>query len=77
MINESPIDTKEMINMTNTIPRNSPFRMSYPLVQPDDAHWTDRVVTEGHAEYCRTWGHAKYIVDEVVQGFCPRCGDTL
>ena len=76
MINESPIDTKEMIEMT-TIPKNSPFRMSYPAVASDDAHWTDRVVTEGHAEYCRTWGHAKYIVDEVVQGFCPRCGDTL
>ena len=76
MINESPSNTKEMIEMT-TIPKNSLFRMSYPLVQPDDAPWTDRVVTEGHAEYCRTWGHAKYIVDEVDKGFCPRCGDTL
>lgn len=60
---------------TTPIPYNSPFGREFPLAAAEDAHWTDRVVTEGHAQYCQTWGHATYKIDGKDQGFCPRCGD--
>lgn len=34
------------------------------------------VVTQGHADYCTTNGHATYKVDNVDQGMCPRCGEV-
>lgn len=41
--------------------------LDYPAVD-------GRVVTQGHADYCATHGHAKYVKDGVPQGMCPRCG---
>jgi hypothetical protein len=34
------------------------------------------VVTERHANICRTQGHARHSVDGVDTGSCPRCGDV-
>lgn len=53
------------------------YRMSFPLAQPEDAHWGDTVVTEGHAQYCREYGHATYTEDGVTRTYCPRCGDAV
>lgn len=53
----------------------SPYAKSFPLAQPADAHWTDTVITQGHVDYCKEHGHAKYIIDGVDQGRCPRCGE--
>lgn len=50
------------------------FRNSFPAAQPASAHWTDRVVTEGHAAACDEFGHADWIVDGVTLDRCPRCG---
>lgn len=58
-------------------PAASQFATSFPVAAPADAPWFERVVTEGHAAYCREHGHATYTVDGVVQDYCPRCGDNL
>lgn len=48
--------------------RNSHWATDFPLTKGG-------YVREGDAEYCRTFGHAKYwVIDEVEQGICPRCG---
>lgn len=49
------------------------YRDSYPLLAPEDAHWTDSVVQQGHADYCDAYGHA----DARVNGRCARCGDIV
>lgn len=54
----------------------SDYRTSFPAAAPESAHWTDRVVTEGHVAACREFGHAKTIVDGVDQHRCPRCGES-
>ena len=46
------------------------YALSYPAV-------TGGTVTQGHADYCQSNGHAAYVIDGVDQGFCPRCGDAL
>ena len=43
------------------------YRMDYPV--PDG-----RTVCQGHADACETFGHATYTIDNVTQGWCPRCG---
>ncbi len=43
------------------------FKMSYPAINGE-------TVTQGHADYCATNGHATYIKDDVESQFCPRCG---
>ncbi len=53
------------------------YRNSFPLAQPEDAHWTDRVVTQGHADYCAEYGHATWTQDGITRTFCPRCGDAV
>lgn len=53
------------------------YATSFPLAAAEDAHWTERVVTEGHANYCREHGHATRTVNGVVSPNCPRCGDPL
>lgn len=55
----------------------SPYAKSFPLAQPDDAHWTDTVVTQGHVEYCAAHGHATNVVSGVLQPLCPRCGEAI
>lgn len=60
--------------MTNT---DSRFANSFPLAAPADAHWTDTVVTQGHADYCAAHGHADFAIDGRGQSYCPRCGDDL
>lgn len=52
----------------------SPYAASFPLTAPADAHWTDTVVTQGHADYCAAHGHATWTDDGVDMGRCPRCG---
>ena len=32
------------------------------------------VVTQGHANYCASQGHASWIANGVDTGFCSRCG---
>jgi hypothetical protein len=48
----------------------------FPAAAPEDAHWTDRTVKQGHADYCAQWGHATWTVDGADMGRCPRCGDS-
>lgn len=50
------------------------YAASFPVAAPADAHWTDRTVKQGHADYCAAHGHAEWIVDGVDQHRCPRCG---
>lgn len=52
----------------------SAYAASFPVAAPADAHWTDRTVKQGHADYCAAYGHAEWIVDGVDQHRCPRCG---
>lgn len=56
---------------------SSPYAKSFPLAQPADAHWTDTVVTQGHADYCAAHGHATWVEDGVTRDRCPRCGDII
>jgi hypothetical protein len=51
--------------------RDSLYGAERPAAQPDDAHWTDTVVSQGHADYCAAWGHAARV------GRCGRCGDIV
>jgi predicted RNA-binding Zn-ribbon protein involved in translation (DUF1610 family) len=44
--------------------------LSYPALNGE-------VVTEAHAAYCRTNGHAKHTVDGIVQMHCPRCDEVI
>lgn len=46
------------------------YKDSFPLAEPDDAHWTDRVIKEGHVGACKIWGH------EDRMGICKRCGEV-
>lgn len=50
---------------------DSHWRDETPAAMPDDAHWTDTVVCQGHADYCAAWGHAAGSFR------CPRCGEVL
>lgn len=54
--------------------RHAQYARDFPLAKGESAHWTDRIVTEGHAAYCRTFGHAFWEIDGVRQDICPRCG---
>jgi hypothetical protein len=68
-----------MDRLKERMPKDSPFARSFPItVNRDDPdyRWTDSVVTQGHADYCRIWGHATYTLDGVAQVRCPRCGDN-
>lgn len=51
------------------------FANTFPAAASESAHWTERVVTQGHADYCRNHGHANWTVDGVVLPTCPRCGE--
>jgi hypothetical protein len=60
------------------MPKDSPFGRTFPAAanaDADDYHWTDSVVTQGHADYCTIWGHATWTHDGVTLPRCPRCGD--
>ena len=46
----------------------SHYATSYPTLDPEG------IVTEGHAAYCRTHGHASYKYNGIVSDYCPRCG---
>lgn len=52
------------------------YANSFPAVSNSD-DWTDRVITQGHADYCNEHGHATYTKDGIVQDFCPRCADKI
>src|SRR4051812_10693552 len=43
-------------------------KLDYPALD-------NRPVTEAHARYCKTNGHATHVVDETVVAMCPRCGE--
>jgi len=62
-------------NLT-TPAKDSSFGRTFPVAAGPDAHWTDTVVTQGHADYCILYGHATWTVDGVALIRCPRCGDT-
>lgn len=55
---------------------HTPYAASFPAASTSE-HWVDRVVTQGHADYCKAHGHATHTIDGVVQPQCPRCGDVL
>jgi hypothetical protein len=61
---------------TLDIPKDSPFARTFPAAAPSDAHWTERVVTQGHADYCKIWGHATWTHDGEALIRCPRCGNN-
>jgi hypothetical protein len=54
---------------------NSHFAKEFPAISTSD-DWTDRVICQGHADYCEEYGHAKHTVNGIVQDRCPRCGDS-
>lgn len=49
--------------------RRASYARSFPAVTPGE------VVTEGHAQWCRDFGHATHAVAGVVQPRCPRCDE--
>jgi hypothetical protein len=53
------------------------FLRSYPAA-PTLNSWTDswveNVITQGHVDCCKEFGHAMFTVDGLIQDFCPRCG---
>ncbi|WP_460802278.1 hypothetical protein [Microbacterium sp. GXF6406] len=52
----------------------------YALSTKDpDAHWTDTVVSQGHADYCATYGHATFAVASTgkLSERCGRCSELL
>lgn len=49
------------------------FAASFPAVSTSD-HWTDRVIKQGHVDYCAENGHATHTIDGIEQERCPRCG---
>ena len=51
--------------------RHHRYAASYPAVSQSD-DWEESVVTQGHADYCRDYGHA-----HAVNGVCARCGEVL
>lgn len=51
------------------------YATSFPAASDSD-YWGDRLVTQGHADYCADHGHATWTRDGVDVGRCPRCGDT-
>lgn len=53
---------------------SSPFARSFPAISTSE-NWHDRVVCQGHADYCAENGHASHTIDGIVQPRCPRCGD--
>ena len=48
-------------------PSERRFAISHPVPTGD-------IVMQGHADFCRDYGHATWTVDDVPQGICPRCG---
>jgi hypothetical protein len=44
-----------------------------------EAHWSDTVVAQGHADYCAAYGHSAFIADITGKQSerCGRCGDLL
>lgn len=53
-----------------------PYAMSFPVAAPASAHWADRAVKQGNADYCAIKGHASWVEDGVDKGICPRCGEV-
>ena len=51
--------------------RHALYLDSFPAASTSE-DWLDRIVTQGHADYCRDYGHA----DAGSAEFCPRCGDA-
>lgn len=45
------------------------YAMDYPVA-------TGGTVTQGHADYCATHGHATWTADGVTHPLCPRCGEA-
>lgn len=44
-------------------------RMDYPVPY-------GRPVTEAHVKICNEYGHVSYVVNNIDQGSCPRCGEV-
>ena len=68
-----------MDRLKERLPKDSIYGRTFPAAanaNADDYHWTDSVVTQGHADYCKLYGHATYTIDGVLQVRCPRCGDN-
>ncbi|GLI28494.1 hypothetical protein ARHIZOSPH14_27360 [Agromyces rhizosphaerae] len=44
-----------------------------------EAHWTDTVVAQGHADYCSAYGHSAFVAAATGKQSerCGRCGDLL
>lgn len=49
--------------------KDSLFAREFPAV-------TGETIQQGHADYCKLWGHATYWIDGEPQILCPRCGDN-
>lgn len=45
------------------------IKLSYPVV-------TGEVVTQAHADYCKSNGHATHTINGKPSTICPRCGET-
>lgn len=55
----------------------SAYARSFPAAAPADAHWTERTVKQGHADYCAAYGHASWTEDGHTVPWCPRCGESM
>jgi hypothetical protein len=56
--------------------RMNDARNRKPAVALNDFPAVDyRPITEAHVKICADRGHASYVINNVDQGFCPRCGD--
>lgn len=51
-------------------PMRNPFALSYPAA----FGW---VITEGHVQYCREFGHTAWKENDVLSPICPRCGENV
>lgn len=50
--------------------KRTSYARSYPVV-------TGETVTEGHAQWCRDFGHGTWTIEGVVQPRCPRCDEPV
>jgi hypothetical protein len=63
------------------IPRSNPYYAEFSSGNPPFSYQMDypvpvgRTVYQGHVDACAKYGHATYIKDRIVQGYCPRCGE--
>ena len=66
-----------MSNVSEKTPRNHD-RLTSPFARQFNCTLTGNwLVTQGAVEYCEQWGHGFYEIENTVQDWCPRCGETI